>query len=101
MRFGFGDKTGEAEKSGVNQYENGHVDVSSSALSHVVENYPRLPPKEAVGAMLLGRDPSGLSDGAEVDYDALRESLTDIEGVGEETAGEVIDAVNDALTGGD
>jgi len=59
VRFGFGEKTGETEKGGLDQYENGHVEVSGTALKHAIEQYPDEPPRQAVGRLLVG-----VSDGA-------------------------------------
>lgn len=58
-RFGFGEQTGTTEKGGLPQYENGHVDVSGTALKHAIEEYPQEPPKAAIGRMLLGDQVGG------------------------------------------
>lgn len=63
VRFGFGEKTGETEKGGLDQFENGHVEVSGTALKYAIEQYPNEPPKQAVGRLLVG-DASGADDEA-------------------------------------
>lgn len=63
VRFGFGEKTGETEKGGLDQYEYGHVEVSGTALKHAIEQYPDQPPKQAVGRLLTGEHEDDSEDG--------------------------------------
>lgn len=99
MRFGFGEVTEENEASDTNQYENGHVDVSNKAFKQACSEYPAMPPAGAVGLMLA--DLAGVQvavGNGNPDYDALTDDLQTIEGVGEETAEEVVSVVREALS---
>lgn len=53
-RFGFGEKTDESEEAGLPQFEHGHVDVSGKAIKYAIQEEPDKPPREAIGAMLVG-----------------------------------------------
>lgn len=103
-RFGFGQKTGESEKGGLAKYENGHVDVSGSALRHAIEQYPEQPPKNAIASMLAGGSLfDSLAGRNDVDYAALQDDITGIQGVGESTAEKIVAVVRghvDGDTGG-
>ena len=101
-RFGFGEKTGESETGGLDQYEDGHVDVSSNAFKFAVESYPGVPPAAAVGLALAevgGIDPETFGAGEDTapDWEALHDNLTEIDGVGEETADELMEVIQDQL----
>lgn len=94
VRYGFGEKTGESKKGGLNQYEHGHVEVSGSALRHAVENFPDMPPREAIGLMLAG---DATDESVSLDYEALSEAFQQVDGVGEATADELVEAVQQAV----
>lgn len=92
-RFGFGDKTGESDKGGLAQYENGHVEVSGKALKHAIENYPGEPPREAVGRMLAGDG----NDSLTVNWNDVRADVEAVDGVGEAVADAVVEALQESL----
>lgn len=104
VRYGFGEKTGETEKGGLSQYENGHVEVSNQAFKWASEEFPSEPPAGAVGlalARLAGVDLADHADSqsVDIDYGALAERVEEIDGVGESTAEAVVSAVQTLLDG--
>jgi len=105
VRYGFGDKTGETEKGGLTQYQHGHLEVSGKAFKYASSQYPSLPPAGAIGLVLAvqtaGVDLSEFADSepAEVDYEALSESLQELDGIGESLAESVLDQVREVVGG--
>jgi hypothetical protein len=102
MRFGFGERTGESEEGGLDQYEDGHVDVSQKAFKHAVERFPSEAPAGAVALRLAETAGVDLADhvesaGAAPDWEALHESVSEIDGVGEETADAVLETLQESL----
>lgn len=99
-RFGFGDVTETTEKGGTKKYENGHVEVSRNAFNHAIERFPDLPPAGAIG-LTLATDTAGVDlaayAGATPDWDDVRAAVQEIDGVGEETAEAVVQAMQEAL----
>lgn len=98
-RYGFGEQTGETESGGLAQYENGVVEISEKAAKHATQQHPTESPAGAVALELAEVGGVTLSDHATADVDrgALREALESVDGVGEETAGDALDAVTEAL----
>lgn len=97
-RYGFGEKTGETE-SGMEQYAEGHVEISESAAKNATEAYPKESPAGAVALRLAQVGGVDLAEYADptVDTEAVRDSLTAIDGVGEETASEAVAALEEEL----
>lgn len=101
-RFGFGQQEAEND-SGTKRYSDGHVDVSGKALKTAIQEYDGDIPRVAVGKMLIsGVHPDfsfDQSDGFSVDWEALHADLQDIEGIGEATADELVETMQDAIQG--
>lgn len=98
-RYGFGEQTGESEKGGLAQYENGVVEFSEKASKHATQQYPKESPAGAVALALAkvgGVDLSDYAD-ADVDTDGLQDAVESVDGVGEETAESVVAAIEEAL----
>lgn len=102
-RFGFGEVTEVTDKGGTKKYEKGHVEVSRNAFNHAIEEYSDVPPAGAVGLALAtetaGIDLAGYvgAGSEEPDLAALRDAVESIDGVGEETADQIMEAVTEAL----
>lgn len=99
LRFGFGDVTGENEKSGTKQYKDGHVEFSNKAMKHATQEYPQESPAGAVALRLAQVGGVDLSDHSDptVNVTALRDAVESVDGVGEETANDVLAAIEEAL----
>ena len=98
-RYGFGEKTGETEAGGLAQYENGVVEFSERAAKWATQEYPRESPAGAVALALAEVGGVNLTDYAEseVDWEAVSEAVQAVDGVGEETAADVIGSLKEAL----
>lgn len=98
-RYGFGEQTGVTEAGGLAQYENGVVEFSEKAAKHATQQYPKESPAGAVALALAEVGGVDLSDYAasEVDYAAVEEAVTEVDGVGEETAAEIIEALREVV----
>lgn len=99
-RYGFGEKTGESEKGNLAQYENGHVEASNQAFKWATSVYPSEPPAGAIGLALCDLAGVDLADhvdveAPEVDYEAVHESFQSVEGIGEATASELVELLQD------
>jgi len=104
-RYGFGEQTGTTEAGNLAQYENGVVEFSENAAKWATQQYPRESPAGAVALALAEVGGVDLSDyvdapAPDVDADALRDAVTDVDGVGDSTADEIINAVRETLTDG-
>lgn len=97
-RYGFGEKTGSSD-NGLDQFSEGHVDISESAAKNATEEYPKESPAGAVALRLAEVGGVDLAEYADptVDTEALRDALTAVDGVGDETADAAVDAVTGAL----
>lgn len=97
-RYGFGEKTGETD-SGLAQHSDGHVEISESAAKSATEQYPKESPAGAVALRLAEVGGVDLTEYADPDVDgaAIRDALTAVDGVGEETADDAVEALEEAL----
>lgn len=102
-RYGFGEKTGESEKAGLAQFAEGHVDVSDRAFKYASSQYPSLPPAGAVG-LTLAAEVAGVDLGqfgeaeVDVDWQSVHSALTELDGIGESTADDILETVQEAVS---
>lgn len=100
-RYGFGEQTGETEEGGLAQYENGVVEVSEKASKHATQRFTTESPAGAAALVLAEVGGVTLSDHVEpaavIDTEALRDALESVDGIGEETAADAVEAVTEDL----
>ena len=101
-RYGFGEKTGETEKGGLPQFENGHVGVSEQASKFATQEYPKESPAGAVALALAHVGGVDLSEyveteGPNLDFEAMHGALTAVDGIGEEKASEAMELIQETL----
>lgn len=100
-RYGFGEQTGTTEKGNLPQYENGEVEFTEKAAKWATQKFPTESPAGAVALALAEVGGVNLADhvdpAAGVDWNALRDAVTEVDGVGEETAEAVVTAVQEAM----
>lgn len=98
-RYGFGEQTGVSSEGELPQFENGHVEFSENAAKHATQQHPKESPAGAVALELAKVGGVDLEDYAEpnVDAEAVQEAVESVDGVGEETADEVLSAIQEAI----